>query len=54
MKVVKTAIHGVLIIEPKVFGDARGFFHGALSSYPLRQERDFVDLHPRQPFALCA
>lgn len=26
MNVVKTAIPGVLIIEPKLFGDARGFF----------------------------
>ncbi len=26
MKVTKTKIAGVLIIEPKVFGDARGFF----------------------------
>ena len=26
MKVVETAIPGVLIIEPKVFGDERGFF----------------------------
>jgi len=26
MEVIKTAIDGVLIIEPKVFGDARGFF----------------------------
>jgi dTDP-4-dehydrorhamnose 3,5-epimerase len=26
MNVVKTAIDGVLILEPKVFGDARGFF----------------------------
>jgi dTDP-4-dehydrorhamnose 3,5-epimerase len=26
MKIVPTAIAGVLIIEPKVFGDARGFF----------------------------
>ncbi|QNK75202.1 dTDP-4-dehydrorhamnose 3,5-epimerase [Variovorax sp. PAMC28562] len=26
MRVTKTAIEGVLIIEPKVFGDARGFF----------------------------
>ena len=26
MKVIKTALPGVLIIEPKVFGDARGFF----------------------------
>lgn len=27
MKVTPTAIAGVLIIEPKVFGDARGFFY---------------------------
>jgi dTDP-4-dehydrorhamnose 3,5-epimerase len=27
MKVTLTAIPGVLIIEPKVFGDARGFFY---------------------------
>ncbi len=26
MNVIKTALDGVLIIEPKVFGDARGFF----------------------------
>ena len=26
MKVTPTAIEGVLILEPKVFGDARGFF----------------------------
>jgi len=33
--IIKTAIDGVLIIEPKVFGDARGYF---LESY---SERDF-------------
>ncbi|ATE60913.1 dTDP-4-dehydrorhamnose 3,5-epimerase [Thauera sinica] len=26
MKIIETALPGVLIIEPKVFGDARGFF----------------------------
>ena len=26
MKILQTAIEGMLIIEPKVFGDARGFF----------------------------
>ena len=26
MQVIRTAIEGVLVIEPKVFGDARGFF----------------------------
>lgn len=35
MKVTKTAIKGVLIIEPRVFGDSRGFF---LESF---NQRDF-------------
>ena len=26
MNIIDTAIPGVLIIEPKIFGDARGFF----------------------------
>ena len=26
MEVIKTDIEGVFIIEPKVFGDARGYF----------------------------
>lgn len=35
MNVIKTAIDGVLIIEPKVFGDARGYFFESFS------QRDF-------------
>lgn len=31
MKVIKTAIDKVLIIEPKVFGDARGYFFESFS-----------------------
>jgi len=31
MKVTKTAIEGVLILEPKVFGDERGFFFESFS-----------------------
>lgn len=31
MKVIKTAIEGLLIIEPKVFGDARGYFFESFS-----------------------
>lgn len=31
MKVTKTAIEGVLILEPKVFGDERGFFMESFS-----------------------
>lgn len=35
MEVIKTEIEGVLIIEPKVFGDARGYFFESFS------QRDF-------------
>lgn len=31
MKVIKTAIEGVLIIEPKIFGDKRGYFFESFS-----------------------
>lgn len=31
MNIIKTAIPDVLIIEPKVFGDARGFFYESFS-----------------------
>jgi len=31
VEVIKTAINGVLIIEPKVFGDARGYFFESFS-----------------------
>ena len=31
MNVIKTAIQGVLIIEPKVFGDKRGYFFESFS-----------------------
>ena len=52
MKAIQTAIEGVLVLEPKVFGDARGFF---MESYNRRafaeatgQDVDFVqDNHSR-------
>ena len=31
MEIIKTAIDGVLIIEPKVFGDKRGYFFESFS-----------------------
>ncbi|MBO5718193.1 MAG: dTDP-4-dehydrorhamnose 3,5-epimerase family protein, partial [Bacteroidales bacterium] len=31
MEVIKTAIEGVVIIEPKGFGDARGYFFETFS-----------------------
>jgi dTDP-4-dehydrorhamnose 3,5-epimerase len=53
MKVIETALPGVLIIEPTVFGDARGFF---LETFQLERYREagialpFVqDNHSRSP-----
>lgn len=37
MKVIKTQLAGVLIIEPKVFGDHRGFF---LETFQVERYRD--------------
>jgi dTDP-4-dehydrorhamnose 3,5-epimerase len=34
VNIIETAIPGVLIIEPRVFGDARGFFHGNVERRP--------------------
>ncbi|MDR2881510.1 MAG: dTDP-4-dehydrorhamnose 3,5-epimerase [Azoarcus sp.] len=43
MNVIPTALPGVLILEPKVFGDARGFF---LESYSARVFREATGLDP--------
>jgi dTDP-4-dehydrorhamnose 3,5-epimerase len=43
MQVTQTAIADVLIFEPKVFGDARGFF---LESYNARAFRDATGREP--------
>lgn len=42
MKVLETVLPGVLIIEPKVFGDARGFF---LESYQAERYRQLGIQH---------
>jgi dTDP-4-dehydrorhamnose 3,5-epimerase len=52
MKVEKTAIEGVLIFEPKMFGDARGFFMESFNqgsfNAAVGQELNFVqDNHSR-------
>lgn len=52
MKVIPTAIPDLLIIEPKVFGDARGFFFESFNqkafSEAIGQHVDFVqDNHSR-------
>ena len=52
MKVIPTTISGVLLIEPKVFGDARGFFFESFNQNAFAQatglKLDFVqDNHSR-------
>ena len=52
MNVIQTAIEGVLILEPKVFGDARGFFMESYSKKvfdaAVGESVDFVqDNHSR-------
>lgn len=46
MKVIETAIADVLILEPKVFGDARGLFYESYNQRAFEQatglKRDFV------------
>lgn len=38
MNVIKTALQGVLIIEPRVFGDERGFFKETFSTERYREQ----------------
>ena len=52
MKVIQTAIPDVLVLEPKVFGDERGFFFESFNRNAFRQatglDLDFVqDNHSR-------
>ena len=45
MKVIETKLPGVLVIEPKVFGDARGFFYESYHQARFRElgiDRAFV------------
>ena len=42
MGVVKTDIEGVYIIEPKVFGDERGYFFESYNK-DLNPRKSFVD-----------
>jgi dTDP-4-dehydrorhamnose 3,5-epimerase len=44
MNILKTAIEGMLILEPKVFGDARGFF---MESYNARAFDEALGLEVR-------
>ncbi|MEZ1318116.1 dTDP-4-dehydrorhamnose 3,5-epimerase [Pseudomonas fluorescens] len=52
MNVIETALPGVLILEPKVFGDERGFFYESFNARAFEQatglNRQFVqDNHSR-------
>jgi len=65
MEVIKTAIDGVLIIEPKIFEDARGYFFESFSqrefdekvgrvnfvvTCPLSLLKMYMELHNNPPF----
>ena len=43
MKIVKTALSGVLILEPRRFGDARGFFCESWNKQTLKEAGITVD-----------
>ena len=38
MRIIQTAIEGVLIIEPKVFGDSRGYFFESFNAREFREK----------------
>ena len=38
MNIIKTDIEGVLIVEPRVFGDARGYFFESFNARDFRQQ----------------
>lgn len=38
MEIIKTNIEGVLIIEPKVFGDSRGYFFESFNAKEFREK----------------
>jgi dTDP-4-dehydrorhamnose 3,5-epimerase len=45
MKLIETSLPGVLVIEPQVFGDSRGFFYESYNQSKFRESgvvRDFV------------
>lgn len=43
MNVIKTDIEGLLVIEPKIFGDSRGYFFESFSEREFRREVADVD-----------
>lgn len=58
MNIIETSLPGVLIIEPKVFGDERGFFYESFNARAFEEatglKRNFVqDNHSRSQRACC-
>lgn len=43
MNVIKTDIDGVFIIEPKIFGDERGYFYESFSSKVFKEKVSDID-----------
>ncbi|KAA3667400.1 MULTISPECIES: dTDP-4-dehydrorhamnose 3,5-epimerase [Pectobacterium] len=41
MQIIDTAVHGAKIVQPKVFGDARGFF---LETFEKRRYQEMLDI----------
>lgn len=44
MNIIKTAIEGVFVIEPKVFGDARGYFFESYNANDFKTQTG-LDIH---------
>jgi dTDP-4-dehydrorhamnose 3,5-epimerase-like enzyme len=53
MNVIKTAIPEVFIFEPKVFGDARGFFFESFSQKIFEETVGKNRLRSGQPLAIA-
>lgn len=53
MEVIKTAIEGVVIIEPKMFGDDRGYFYESFSAKEFAEKvnPDVVFVQDNQSFS---
>ena len=43
MEVIKTEIEGVVIIEPRIFGDSRGYFFESFSAKNFKEQVADVD-----------
>ena len=42
MNIIKTAIEGLVIIEPRVFGDSRGYFFESYNTRDFAQVADIT------------